>query len=238
MSPASPLLTVRDATIRFGGVAALDGLSFDAARGEILGIIGPNGSGKTSLLNSLSGLYRPQRGEILFDGYSLSGLPPHRIARLGVARTFQHAALFESMTILDNVAVGAHGRDLDDHIHSLLRRLRLADAAQRQVADMAPNMRKRAELARALASRPRLLLLDEPAAGLDAADLPELADLLRDLRDKEGVTILIVEHRMGFVLPLADRVMAMDFGRAISQGTPGAVRNDPAVVRAYLGRAA
>jgi branched-chain amino acid transport system ATP-binding protein len=228
---ARPLLSVRDLTMRFGGLTALNGVSFDARRHEILAIIGPNGAGKTTLFNCLSGLCRPARGEILFDGRNLFGAPAHRIARMGVARTFQTVALFDSMTVADNIRVGA---ETDTVAGSIIDRFDLRDAADRNVMQIPLHLQRRVEIARALAAKPRLLLLDEPAAGLSAEEVTWLSGSLRGFRD-EGMTILLVEHRMNFVLPLADKVLVLDFGKVIAEGSPEFVRTDPAVIRAYLG---
>jgi len=252
-----PLLEVRDISIRFGGILALDKVSFDVGEGQIVGLIGPNGAGKTTLFNVLSRLYRPAEGGIRFDGRSLLALPPHRIAALGIGRTFQNLALFRSMTVLENVMVGAHctgassflgnalglpavrqeERELRDGARRMLGLLDLEEVAHRPIASLPFGTQKRAEIARALASAPRLLLLDEPAGGLNHEEVAALGALLGRIRETLGLTMLLVEHHMSFVMGISDHVVALDFGRVIAQGTPAAVQADEAVIGAYLGSA-
>jgi branched-chain amino acid transport system ATP-binding protein len=229
-----PLLTVEHVTRRFGGIVAVDDVSLDVPEGEIVGLIGPNGAGKTTVFNLVTRLYKPETGEIAFDGESLLRTAPHAVIRRGIARTFQNVELFRSMTVLEHVLVGRHVRS-GRRAREILGYVGLADLAHNQAAGLPYGIQKRVELARALASGPRLLLLDEPAGGLNHEEVGELGGLIRRLRRDFELTVLLVEHHMGLVMALADRVHVLDFGRRIASGTPDEVRNDPAVVEAYLG---
>ncbi len=253
---AARLLEVSGLTVRFGGILALDAVSFAVEEGQIVGLIGPNGAGKTTLFNCLSRLYRPSAGEIRFAGRSLLALPPHRIAGAGIGRTFQNLALFQSMTVLENVIVGAHSagsagfiedacrlspvrreeRALAETARAMLALVGLEAVQDRPITSLPFGTRKRAELARALAAAPRLLLLDEPASGLNHDELAALSALIRTIRDRLGTTILLVEHHMSFVMGISDKVVALDFGRVIAEGTPAEVQANEAVIRAYLGQ--
>jgi len=253
---AGIILEVSGLTVRFGGITALDRVSFTTAAGQIVGLIGPNGAGKTTLFNCLSRLYRPAAGDIRFGGRSLLDLPAHGIAAAGIGRTFQNLALFDSMNVLENVIVGAHstgrsgflgdafrlpaGRREECRLHAsaleMLSFVGLEAIANRPITSLPLGTRKRVELARALASSPRLLLLDEPAGGLNHEEVAELGGLVRAVRDRLGVDVLLVEHHMNFVMGVSDKVVALDFGRVIADGAPAEVRRNENVIRAYLGQ--
>ena len=255
MAASGALLDVRDIALRFGGIIALDGVSFSMEAGQILGLIGPNGAGKTTLFNCVSRLYTPNRGDILFDGQSILARSAHRIAEIGIARTFQNLALFGPQTVIDNVLIGGHTKSRSDFIsdalrlpwvrrqeatlvenaRSLLKLLDLEDVALRPADGLPLGTRKRVELARALAAEPKLLLLDEPAGGLNHSEVAELGELIRRVRDERQVTVLLVEHHMNLVMSVSDKVVALDFGRKIAEGTPTEVQRNEDVIRAYLG---
>ena len=249
------ILEVRRLTKRFGGLTAVAGLDFDLREGEILGVIGPNGAGKTTTFNIIAGTYDADEGEIRFAGQPILGLPPHRIARLGIMRTFQHNRPFSGMPVLENVMVGAHTRFSSGFARLIIGGGKLEEQRQRRRAEelvefvglaglrdadvgtLSFGQGRLLEIARALAGEPRVILFDEPAAGLTPAELDRLAGIIRGIAQR-GIAVLLIEHDMRFLLPLASRVVVLNFGARIAEGTPQEVRSQPAVMEAYLGDAA
>jgi branched-chain amino acid transport system ATP-binding protein len=248
------LLEVSDVTVRFGGIVALQGLSFEIERAQICGLIGPNGAGKTTMFNVVSRVYQPTEGRVTFDGNDLLSAPAHGVVKLGIARTFQNLALWPGLTVLQNVMVGAHSSTKQNFLtaplrlgtrreenrvatraYEILTDLGLADVAFKPCTGLPFGTLKRIELARALASDPKLLMLDEPASGLTHSEVDELASLVMRLRDTYGLTVLLVEHHMAMVMGISDNVVVMDFGRKIAEGEPSVVSRDQGVIEAYLG---
>jgi branched-chain amino acid transport system ATP-binding protein len=250
------LLEARGLAKHFGGIKALNGVDLQVGEGELVGMIGPNGSGKTTVFNVITGIYRPDRGTVAFGGKPIAGLPPHKISRLGIARTFQNIRLFKNLTVTDNVLTACHAKVRYGPVSAVCGSQRFQEGESRlkekamdllalfsleeRRGELAKNLpygdQRRLEIARALASEPDILLLDEPAAGMNASDVGKLMEFILEIRDRYRLAILLIEHQMRLVMGICERVVAMDFGEVIAQGTPREIRNDPRVIEAYLGQ--
>ncbi len=249
-------LHVQNISLNFGGIRALLGVDFQVRQGEILAVIGPNGAGKTSLINSITGFYQPQDGAILFEGRNITQLPPYKRAQIGVSRTFQNIALYTNMTSLDNLMAARHihmksnmltgalfvgpaKREEIAHrqvVEEIINFLEMESVRKTIVGNLSYGLRKRVELGRALALEPTLLLLDEPMAGMNVEEKEDMARFILDIHERQNMTIMLIEHDMGLVMDISDRVVALDFGRKIAEGTPDEIKQNPAVVQAYLGQ--
>jgi len=259
VSEAKPpaVLELQEATIRFGGLVAVNTVSFEIEKGDLFGLIGPNGAGKTTCFNLITGVYKPTSGSIKFNGRSISGLPPFKIANMGICRTFQNIRLFQSLSVLENVVVGGFLRHkttlgsaltylpsaiketdkFKDMAMELLRVVDLEDVANARSADLPYGKQRRLEIARAMATQPELLLLDEPAAGMNPQEKMDLMETVRRIRDEHGKTVLLIEHDMRFVMGLCEKIVVLDHGEEIAYGPPESIRKDPKVIAAYLGEA-
>jgi branched-chain amino acid transport system ATP-binding protein len=258
MSPDSPKLHVQNISLSFGGIRALQQINFEVGSGEILAVIGPNGAGKTSLINSINGFYRPQEGAIRFEGRDITRLPPYKRAQLGISRTFQNIALYTNMTALDNLMAARHihmktnmwlgalfvGPAQREEIANRQRVEEIIDFLEMEgirktiVGNLSYGLRKRVELGRALALEPTLLLLDEPMAGMNVEEKEDMARFILDIHERQGMTIVLIEHDMGLVMDISHRVVALDFGKKIAEGTPDEIKHDERVIKAYLGQEA
>jgi ABC-type branched-subunit amino acid transport system ATPase component len=237
--PDQPLLRISDLTKSFGSLLAVNNVSFSIREGEVLGLIGPNGAGKTTLFNALSGLARPDRGSVWFRDREIAGMEPYRICRLGISRTFQVTRAFPNLTVAEAIRVGAYNRheerEVDEQVQRILHFFRLEELGHRRCEDLGLALLRRVEIARAVATEPRLLLLDEAGAGLNATELAELMDMLRSLRKERQLTLCIVEHVMKMVMGFCERIVVLDYGEVIAEGTPAEISSNERVIAAYLG---
>lgn len=252
---AKPILQIRNLEKRFGGLTAVSNVSYDAYEGEVTGLIGPNGAGKTTSFNLITGTYAPTSGEVIFQGKTITGLPPHKVVAHGLARTFQSATTFPTNTVRENILRGVLLREnagfvnmlfntkaarasrlaAEEIVDQVMETLELAHLADREAGTLAYGHQKRLGVAIGLATRPRLLLLDEPAAGLNPEEVDRFADMLEAIRREYSLSMLIVEHHMRLIMRLCDRIVVLEYGKKIAEGTPDAIRHDPAVIKAYLG---
>ncbi|ACQ51777.1 ABC transporter ATP-binding protein [Clostridium botulinum] len=238
------ILEVKDLNINFGGITAIDNLNFSVKKGEILGVIGPNGAGKTTLYNAITGIYKPSKGDIFLNNKKITGTKPYKISRLGIARTFQNIRLFNSLTVLENILVGRVSElkklvKLNPYmkeIFDILEVVGLEKVINNMASDLPYGQQRKVEIARALALSPKVLLLDEPAAGMNNYEKQDLKNLINILREDFNITVLIIEHDMGVIMDLCDRTLVLDYGKKIAEGSPEEISNDANVIKAYMGK--